>query len=65
MKMIDLLKNRSREHRIARSKARAALTMRDLGYTYYGISQALGMSLSDVRRALDPRAAALHRKWRR
>jgi hypothetical protein len=51
--------------RAARNRAAAARNMRDIGYTHYGISQALGMDLSEVRRALDPRAERLHRLWRR
>jgi hypothetical protein len=65
MKMIDVLMDKRRARRAEYHRAEAARTMRDLNYTYFGISRALGMPLTEVRRALDPRAERLHRKWRR
>lgn len=45
------------------NKAARARKLRREGLSHYRIALRLGMTLSEVRRALDPKAQEAHRRW--
>lgn len=42
-----------------------ALNLRERGWSHFQIAEALGLSLTEVRRLLDPKAERAHQRWSR